>query len=487
MLVAPVDAITGVVSPVGKGVEVRLLQLRPEDLAMGSEPGVLGRATTNGKGEFCLELRDGSDVDVCRYMVEVGSSADGTRSRAVVYSTSDPVDIDLYSDATASVILAAIEPDELCRFSPDEIRDIRLAVLDAPGTLTGASVAEVNAVAASLAAADAGVGAALDQAGSRPPPTATDAPGQSTPTSAPATPTTAPAGATHTATVPATHALTPTNTALARTTTPTLVPATPTRPAATATLAAATATSTATAPPATPTIAAATPTFTATPKPAAGLGDRVFTIREDSQFPGQNPRTGFFSSGLGGFSITDKFTAGPLTLTAGAPDANGIAALSLKQDAYFKMNLSPASVVLCVRMRATGSSGRLDCNGGTALGIELVAPSGDAPSPAPTTGRGTDSGPGAAEPTVQQAIAEIASFSATCDASVTFPADAAAVYTTASFSAKKGAAMIVKPGENFDCSAWSQTDGVGMLVTGVVAFDSRAGGNVANVTRIADM
>ena len=177
LLVAPVDAITGVVSPVGKGVEVQLLQLRPEDLASGSEPGVLARATTNGKGEFCVELRDGTDVDVCRYMLQVGSSADGTRTRAFVYSTSDPVDVDLYSDATVSVILADIAPGELCRFSADEIRDIRQAVLEAPGTVTGASVAEVNAVAASFAAADARVETAVDEAGNRPAPTATDAPG----------------------------------------------------------------------------------------------------------------------------------------------------------------------------------------------------------------------------------------------------------------------------------------------------------------------
>ena len=50
----------------------------------------------------------------------------------------------------------------------------------------------------------------------------------------------------------------------------------------------------------------------------------------------------------------------------------------------------------------------------------------------------------------------------------------------------KGTKTLVKSGENFDCANWTTTDGAGMLVAGIVAFDSRAGGDSASATRLAD-
>jgi hypothetical protein len=102
------------------------------------------------------------------------------------------------------------------------------------------------------------------------------------------------------------------------------------------------------------------------------------------------------------------------------------------------------------------------------------------------TGQGADAGPGGAELTVGQSIAEVATFESACDASLTFPEPTEVVFTTATFTAKKGNRMLVKSGEGFDCAAWTTTDGPGMLVSGVVAFDSRAGGDSANATRLAD-
>jgi hypothetical protein len=496
--VAPVEALTGSVSPVGRGVRVDLVQLRPEDVARGSQPGPVAHAFTNGTGEFCVPLLRDTTVDVCRYMVRVGNAGDGTLTRAFVHSTDEPTDIDFASEATVQVVLAAIAPDDLCEYSPAEFAAIYDAVRAVPGNVGGGSAAEVNAVASTLASADPTVRALVRQAGNLPPP-ATPVAGAPTPTvtrgsgsraTATATdaisthtvrPTRTPGGNTPTASATRTAGATRTPTASAAT-------PTPTRPApATATATPRAATATAPAATATATPPAVTPTFTATPMPGGPLGERVFTIREDSQFPGEDPRVGFFTSALSGRSVSDKFSEGPLVFVAGAPDANGIATLRLKEDAYFKINVPAGGTVLCLRLLAAGSSGRIDCDGGTPFDITLTAASGpDAPVPPAQTGQGSDSGPGAAELSVMQSIAELTAFSAACDATVTFPEPSTSIYTTGTFTATKGARTLAKHGENFDCATWTMTDGPGMLVNGVVAYEQRAGGDSASATRLAD-
>ncbi|MBX3025292.1 hypothetical protein KF840_10310 [bacterium] len=510
LAVAPVDALSGAVSPVGRGVRVELAQLRPEDLASGRQPGAIAHATTNGKGEFCVALARDTSVDVCRYMLRVGDAGAGTLTRAFVHSTDGPTDIDYASEATVQVILQGIPPGDLCEYSPSEIGEIDDAVRAVPGSVGGGSAAEVNALATTMAAADATVRALVRAAGNLPPPTATNVPGSTaTPT---AQSTVAPsrtathAGPTDPPTARPTRtpngpSATPTTTRTAAATrTPTVggATATATRPGATATATRAAATATATIPAATPTatipaatatatVPAATPTFTATPMPGVELGERVFTIREDSMFPGDDPRVGFFSSALAGKSISDRFSPGPLVFVAGAPDANGIASLRLKQDAYFKINVPAGATVLCLRLLAAGSTGRIDCDGGTPFGVTFTEASGaSAPAGTLQTGQGADSGPGAGEFRVMQSIAELNNFNAACDATVTFPTPSTSVYTTATFTVMKGTRTLAKTGESFDCATWTMTDGPGMWVNGVAAYETRAGGDSASATRLAD-
>ena len=546
---APVDALTGDVSPVGRGVTVELVELRPEDVAAGVEPGSVGRTTTSAKGEFCVGLARGTTVDVCRYMLRVGSRDAGTRTRAFVNTASEPIDVDFVSEATVQVILNGIPPGELCDFGLDEIGEIRQAVRDVPGTVSGANVAEVNALATTLASNDAHVRAVVAEAGNLPPATATRDPGAPTltatrvPSATPVPPT-----ATRTSSGPtATSTSRPTRTSNGPTATlsptRTAVPSrtnTPGGPTGTATAAAATATATRAAttavptatqtsagptPTATRTVAAATPTLTRTLAPATptftpttvpvGLGDRVFTIREDSGAPAPDPRTGFFSSGLSGFSVSERFTAGPIVLTADAPNASGVAQLRLKQDAYFKVYIKLGGTILCVKWVAQGSRGSMDCNGGTPYGVTLTEAAGQTPPGVPMTGVGSDSGSGAANLFVRQVISEIHNQcpagggtctvsgtpcttnsecvptsiddSKACDATTVFDnAGLDVVYTTANFLGTKGTRTFSKNGENFSCSAWTTTDGTGMLVTGLLAVDERAGGTSANGIRVAD-
>jgi hypothetical protein len=561
LAVAPVDALTGTVSPVGRGVTVELVELRPEDVASGEDPGSVGRTTTNANGEFCVGLVRGTTVDVCRYMLRVGDRDDATRTRAFVSASDERIDIDFISEATVQVILNGIPPADLCDFAPDEIGTIRNAVRDVPGSVSGATVAEVNALATTLAIADANVRALLTEAGNLPPATATSVPGAPTatstrqpsatpvlptatatlrgptgsPTSRPTrtpngptatvsptrttvpTRTNTPGGATVTATLPAATA-----TATRVATTAAVATATVTRtvPAATATATVAGPTPTVTrtvaaaTPTATRTAAAATPTFTATTAPA-GLGDRVFTIREDSAVA-PDPRTGFFSSGLSGFSVAERFTSGPIVITADAPNASGVAQLRLKQDAYFKVFIKLGNTILCVKWVAQNSRGTMDCNGGTAYGVTLTEPANESPPGVPMTGVGSDSGAGAANLFFRQVISEVGNVcpmgggnctvtgtpcttntecipasiddSKACDATTVFDGTGLdVVYTTANFRGMKGTRTFIKNGENFSCSMWTMTDGPGMLVTGLLAVDERAGGTSANGIRVADM
>jgi hypothetical protein len=165
---AQAAAITGAVSPVGPNVEVALVELRQEDLDDGSEPGAVDIATTGDDGEYCIRLPDSTDHNVCRYVVQVGNGDDGTLTRAFVFSSPAQIDIDYQSEATVRVILAQIPPATLCDFSPAEINNIYNAVRIAPGEAIGENADEINAVAASIAAADPVVDDAISVAYNRP-------------------------------------------------------------------------------------------------------------------------------------------------------------------------------------------------------------------------------------------------------------------------------------------------------------------------------
>jgi hypothetical protein len=160
------SALTGAVDPVGKGVTVELVELRPEDLASGTDPGPVEVTTTRKGGKYCIGLPEGTDENVCRYVVQVGDRSDATLTRAFVFSTdpADQIDIDFRSEAAVRVVLTEIPRADLCDFSPNDIRGIYGAVVVAPGTATGDNADELNAVAASIAISDDGVQTAVDEA-----------------------------------------------------------------------------------------------------------------------------------------------------------------------------------------------------------------------------------------------------------------------------------------------------------------------------------
>jgi hypothetical protein len=521
VVVGVAQALSGGATAVGRGTTVELVELREEDVRNHTTPPTLEFAETGSNGRYCVGLRTDTDRSVCRYMVQVGNSDDRTLTRAFVFGDDDAIDIDYRSEAAVRLILQHIPPAELCDFDLDELRDIYQAIVDAPGTVNGSDAEEVNAIATTLAAADANVQAALVAGGDLPPtPEATDTapPGTATATGPP-TATAEPRTATPNRTVTrrptrtpnagptstSTATRQPTRTATASTGVPTRTATgvgtrtntvAPTRTAtgiatgtATATIRPATSTPTRTIThTAAPTVPPATATYTPTATPGVPLGERLFTIDGNGTF-GAAMRSGFFSSGLGGNSLAAQMSEGPLLLQAGARAADGKAPFSLKQDAYFKIDVQIGATVLCIKLIAAGSSGFIDCDGGSPLDVELVEAGGAGqPAGVPMTGKGTDAGPGGAQLRIQQQIAEMASYDLTCDANTPgFGDPVSLVFTTATFKAQKGNAKLERKGENFDCAAFTTTDGVGMLAAGVVAYDPRIpGGNGAQVTRLAD-
>lgn len=266
-LVQPVQALfSAAVEPVGAGVEVQLIFVDPDLVGDGSIPGdlpVLATSATNDNGQFQVFLPAGTTADRCRYMVQVGDAADGTLTRAFVYRSNGPVEINFASETVVRQILAALADGtaaDLCDFESGDIAALYQAVIDAPGTIPGDTVAVVNANSDAAASSDAGFQALLEDAAGPGP-----LPATRTPTLTVAVPATTTATVTRTRPATATETPRPTRTegvTPSRTPSPSI---TSTRPTAspTRTVPPATATSTIVPPTATSTVVVA-PTSTST-------------------------------------------------------------------------------------------------------------------------------------------------------------------------------------------------------------------------------
>jgi len=239
-------ALSANVQPVGRNVEVRYRQF--------GASSVLGRTNTNDQGLYRFVLPDGVNEAACPpLMVEVGGGAGFTR--ALVFTTTDAVDVDFASEAAVRMIVDQLErtAGDICAYTPQDVRHIVDLIRQKPGFVPGTTAAEVNANAYALASQDPEILAAVAAPIAPFTPTATR--GVSTPTR---TPTTAPF--TPTAPPPTATPTNPPPTATATLTFTRIPTNTPTR---TPTLGGGiTATPTATVPTHTPT---QTPVFTNTP------------------------------------------------------------------------------------------------------------------------------------------------------------------------------------------------------------------------------
>lgn len=229
------------------------------------------------------------------------------------------------------------------------------------------------------------------------------------------------------------------------------------------------------------------PTATRTPDlPPGSLGLRVFNIEPGVllEVP-SGTGTGLFTSGLGGANAANSFGPGPIVLAAGVPDGDGVAPLALHADATLDVSVVDGSRV-CIRLRAAGSSGSIDCDGGTAHDVEASAPAGVGHPVTLTTGLGPPGDAGDATLIVVQDVQPLPPGDVRpCDEIAYGQPAGTAAYTTALGTAIKGTLELAVEGEPFDCGSWTVIGSAGRLVSPAPANQPPIG-DVANVFRLDD-
>jgi hypothetical protein len=138
----------------------------------------------------------------------------------------------------------------------------------------------------------------------------------------------------------------------------------------------------------------------------------------------------------------------------------------------------------------------VDCDGGTAVGVQLVQDSagpGKQNNPEQITpGLGPDGGPGAVLLSCQESFVQLPPGPVDCT-TVSYPADQLAYYTTGNVEAhylngdpRVGTGEISITGQNFSCANWSTEDGPGELATGFLVEDDPQAGDTANANLLDD-
>jgi hypothetical protein len=222
------------------------------------------------------------------------------------------------------------------------------------------------------------------------------------------------------------------------------------------------------------------------------LGERVFTVREDSiQF--EESRSAVLISLIPADfpNLASAIRAEPMRLVAGVPGEDGRAPLELAEDVLIALEVPLYGGVLCFKIDASTSPGWIDCDRGPAPDVVAVRDAGPDPNiPTELTiWGGEETGPGAA---VLRAVLRANMMDALPSGSgpeacegVEFPVIVETAFTTAMATADKGGQVQSLAGENFSCDQWTTTDGPGMLVAPIPQFHP-LGGDVGVTLRLAD-
>lgn len=137
LLIGPAVALTGNVSPVGSA-SVTLTYRRSNGFV---EP--LDTAFTDDQGEYEIHLPSGTSADTCRFIVSVGDGV--TLTRAFVFSTTEPIDIDFATETAVALILGQVNQGaDLCSFSPQTIQQLVDKIRELPGAADGRTAYEIN-------------------------------------------------------------------------------------------------------------------------------------------------------------------------------------------------------------------------------------------------------------------------------------------------------------------------------------------------------
>jgi hypothetical protein len=227
-------------------------------------------------------------------------------------------------------------------------------------------------------------------------------------------------------------------------------------------------------------------------------GPRAFSLANGVDPDGSH----FFSSAVAGGEVSsaDSFT-GSLALVGGTPDASGVASLAVAADSILAWSVIDGSVV-CLKVEAAGSEGKIDCDGGTPVDATFTQNSngaGDPDAPVLSIEQGAPgvAGAGYVKATTRTVNLPSGSAPAECaaaDYSSPFILATLAFTTgqaTAEVTNARGPGGAISPSVNltntgvpFDCSDWTE-DGAGILVAPLVGMDTIIG-DVANVLKIDD-
>jgi len=248
--------------------------------------------------------------------------------------------------------------------------------------------------------------------------------------------------------------------------------------------------------------------------PAGGPvpGNRDFTVAYNAQNPNGSH---FFTSYVNGASVDSDF-GGVLHLTAGTPGADGVASLTIAQDSFIHFK-DIGGGAECIKFLAAPSQGKLDCDGGTAVGtVQTQDSMGTGPN-GPTTSTFEQGSPGRPGDgyvrTMVEAVtcagvlgipggcpgglpnsAEDCQVPGMVDYSKAFIFDMMAI-TTGSATAtvenprQNNPATITRTGQPFDCSSFTGTGGPGLLLVPFILSDVSFGGqtfDTANIMQLAD-
>ncbi len=214
-----------------------------------------------------------------------------------------------------------------------------------------------------------------------------------------------------------------------------------------------------------------------------GLGERVFTAQPPPSGP-MLPWPPFIVPSPG------PWLADPIRICAGRTIGDGVYPLSLRDDAVFGAGAIDGSVS-CLKIGARGSSGSLDCDGGSPADVRAVQDAAGVTRITLDSGLGLDAGTGAA--TIRAPIAwmqlPVGSTLDDCRTAA-YPPSFNGALTTATGIAQvlevDGAvvAQASATGVNFDCETWRE-GGPGTLILPFPIVNTPAG-DLAAVLVLAD-
>jgi hypothetical protein len=210
---------------------------------------------------------------------------------------------------------------------------------------------------------------------------------------------------------------------------------------------------------------------------------------------------------IGGFN-------GTLFLHGGAQDGNGVAPLRFAQDSTVGIKVLDNSYI-CIRFDAAGSTGKIDCNGGQAVGTTRSADSMGASPEGPTTvtteqppagGAGAgyiiantrivhcpNGAPGPGDDpscigtlTTPSHCNDPTKVNFATHAVETFALTTGTATGTITNAKQGGTVTLSHAGEAFSCAAWTTTDGVGGLDMPIIGFDDPTIQDSVNVMHLED-